>query len=61
MLCFDVLNSFNLIRIFLFHLKNKTELCKLVSDSSAIYNDSHDLVMPCIDSEEDFKIDIKYV
>ena len=35
------------------------ELCKLVSDSSAIYNDSQDLGI--VDSDEDFKLDVKYV
>ncbi len=50
--------QFNLILICLIQ---KIELCKLVSDSSAIYNDSNDLVIPNIDSEEDFRIDVKYV
>ena len=50
------------IFIFKYFLLFSIELCKLVSDSSAIYNDSQDLgISHIVDQDEDFKIDVKYV
>ena len=59
-----IVYKYFLLKLLHNFLKNNfyLELCKLVSDSSAIYNDSQDLgISHIVDSDEDFKLDVKYV